>query len=74
MSDNVIHANFRTCADLPPDLVIKAAGEAGLSSVMLIGWTKDGELYLASSQGDAAENLFMTECARHELMRNTLGE
>lgn len=50
-----------------PKVLARAAG-SNLTDVVVLGWTKDGELYFASSSADGAEVLWVMEQAKHELM------
>ena len=50
--DNVINVNFTTGGDLPPDRVLQAAIDEGLSGVVVLGYDKDGNEYMASSYAD----------------------
>lgn len=65
--DNVIE--FRapktngTDEDLDPNIILEGAKDV-LTSVLLVGYTKDGSLYLALSQGDAGDNLVLVEAAK----------
>lgn len=63
---DVIQANFITQADLPPDRVLEAALDK-LEGVIVIGYTKDGEEYFASSYGDAPEMLWLIERFKQRL-------
>jgi len=49
-----------TSIDLPPDRILEAA-KGQLDGVMVIGFTKDGELYTASSYADGGTALWLLE-------------
>lgn len=65
MTDNVVMFDGPTKLDLPPERIIGAASEVDLESVIIVGQTKGGELYLASSDGDlAAVHWWLTLAAK----------
>jgi hypothetical protein len=68
----VIHLHVSTTADIPPERVLAAAGEAGLTSVMVLGWTDDGQLYIASSGGAAADMLWTLELSKKTLLDSAI--
>ena len=56
-----------TRLDLNPDRVLSASlGQ--VTDVMVVGWDKDGELFLASSHAQAAELLWLLEKAKEALL------
>lgn len=64
---NVIEFSGETTLDIDPDRVItSAAGK--LKEVTIIGYDNDGELYFASSQGDAGNVLWHLEKAKQALL------
>jgi hypothetical protein len=70
MSDaKVIRFPGITRLDLPPEQVLDAAREAGLESAVIIGFTKEGEEYFASSLADGADVLWLIERAKLKLLR-----
>ena len=68
MSDNIIQFTGTTTVDLPVDQILDKAKEAGLQTVVVIGDNKDGELYIASSQGRVCMATFLLQRALHALM------
>lgn len=64
MTAEIITPSFNTRLDIPPERVLEAAKEAGLDQVIVIGRTKDSDLYMASSTGDGPEILWLIECAK----------
>lgn len=65
----VIVGNFITRLELPVERVINGAVEADLASVVILGVTKDGYEYFASSSPDGANVLWALERAKHKLMQ-----
>lgn len=53
-----------TFGHIEPALVLNAAIEADLKEVMVIGWGKDGEFYMASSEGYTPDLITMCEIAK----------
>ena len=68
MSDNVIKLPVRTKLDLPPERVLDDAKDADLDGCFVIGRTKDGDLYFASSIADGGDILWLWEKAKPLLM------
>lgn len=68
----VLKTNTR--CELTPERVLSSAAEAGLSSVLVLGWDKNGELYAAGSAGDDANTLLLVEKFKHELLSGGFGE
>ena len=66
MSDNVIPFNGITSLDIDPDMVLDEA--KGLESVIVIGYTKDGEEYFSSSVADGGEVLWQLERSKLKLL------
>ena len=67
MSDNIHYLNNITKLDSNPDHILKPAiGE--LSSVIIVGYDKDGYEYFASSLADAAQVVWLLERAKIILM------
>lgn len=67
MSDNVVLLNVATTLELPPERVLSAAMEAGLTSVVVVGMTPGGEMYLAASS-DQWQTLWALEAAKKWLL------
>ena len=64
MSDNVVRFPGITKLDLDPDLVLREA-IGKLEGVLLLGYTKDGECYFASSYADGGEVMWLVERFKH---------
>ena len=63
----VVGFNIFTKTDIPPDMVLKAAVEK-LDKVVIFGYTKDGEEYLASSTADGPDVLWLLEKCKRNLL------
>ena len=71
MSSNVITLNKITKLDIPPDRILKSAiGE--LKSVIISGYTHDGELWASSSVADGSHALWLVEKFKQMLMEISL--
>lgn len=57
-----------TRLDISPELVLKAALESGMTQVVVLGYTADGEEYFASSVANGSEILWMLERAKLKLL------
>ena len=68
MTADIIEGHFITTLPVPTEKVLKGALEAKLSNVIVIGTVEDGELYLASSEGDAPEILWLLENAKNFIL------
>lgn len=65
--DNVINLNCVTKLDIPSDRVLELAmGE--LDSVVVMGFTKDGNAYTATSIADGGSVLWLLEVCKKRLM------
>ena len=68
-SNNIIRFTGLTKLDLEPDTILaKATGE--LKEVLVIGTTKDGHQYLASSSSDAKNIIWNIETAKYMIMES----
>lgn len=56
----VVELNVITRLDLPPDRLLEGA-KGKLESVIIIGYTEDGEEYFASSKADGGTCLWLIE-------------
>lgn len=56
-----------TSLDISPDIVLEN-NKGQLKSVLIIGWTHEGELLTASSQADGGEVLWLLELCKQRLM------
>lgn len=68
-SNNIVRFTGLTKLDLEPDAILTAAVDK-LKEVLVIGTTKDGNQYLASSSGDAKEMLWHLETAKFMIMES----
>lgn len=57
-----------TRLDLPPERVLERAKSADLEGVVVIGYTKDGEEYAASSYADGGTVLWLLERIKARLI------
>lgn len=64
--DDVAH--LQTKLDIPTERVLTAALEAGMESVLVLGYDKDGEFYAASSIGSDAQNIMLAERFKHKML------
>lgn len=58
-----------TSLDLPADRVLETAIEQELESVVVIGYTKEGQEYFASSIADAADCCWLVDRFKRALHR-----
>lgn len=57
-----------TRINLDPQRILDASKEANLESVIVLGYTKDGCTYFASSLADGADALWLLEMSKAELI------
>jgi hypothetical protein len=71
MTDNVHHLSIATTQNVAPDRVLEACNQMqyGLESVVIVGFTVDGDFYFASSEADSAQVLYFLERAKWELLK-----
>lgn len=65
--DNVHILDMITRLDLPPDRVLSQA-EGKLTSVLVVGWDNDDDIYVASSLADGGALLWLIEKAKQQLL------
>lgn len=58
-----------TRLDIPPERVLRAALDAGMKSVVVVGFDADGNDYFAASMADAGEAHWHLARGQHALMR-----
>lgn len=58
--------------DIPADRVLEAALEAGMDSVVVLGYDKEGEEYFATSLGSKPRILWLLERFKQELLNPNL--
>lgn len=65
---NVVYLSQQTYEDIPPDRILSAA-QGELETVVLMGYTHDGDHYFASSTGDKKTILWLAENMASGLLR-----
>jgi len=65
---DVVSLGCVTSLDMPPERVLSEAIEHDLETVLIIGRTKDGELYFEGSSADGGDALWLMELAKKALM------
>ena len=68
MTDNVVPLGIPTTEDVPPEKVLRSALEAGLTEVVVLGYDKDGQEYIASSEANGCNILWLMELGKFRLM------
>jgi hypothetical protein len=61
MSEDAVELGCITKLDLPPQKVLNYALEHDLDSIVIVGYTKDGEEYFASSVADGAQAMYLLQ-------------
>lgn len=69
MSAEIIELQTVTTLDLPPERILRAAADASLQSVIVIGYDQDGGEYFASSLASGPEVLWALERAKMKLLQ-----
>lgn len=64
----IVELDVITTVPLPAERVLRRAGEADLETAVIVGWTKDGEFYFASTHSDGGEVIYLLERAKLELL------
>lgn len=64
---NVVKFTGITFLDMPPDIILEGA-LGKLESVIVLGYTNDGEEYFAASMADGADALWHLQRAAHKLL------
>lgn len=70
LADNVKLFPGVTGEDFQPSLLLEAAARAELQSVFIVGWDKDGSLFLSSSVSNYPECLWLLEHAKRQIMED----
>jgi hypothetical protein len=70
----VIEFNGITTLPLPPSKVLEKAGEEDLEQVLVLGWDKDGGLYIATSDPSLPSVFYLLKCVDHYLMEASVTE
>jgi hypothetical protein len=71
---NVEPLNIVTSNDVDPVRILAGAHNRGLEIVVVVGMTKDGNEYFASSAADAAESSWLLQRGIHKLNRIVDGD
>ena len=78
MASNIIQfpgSNPLEDAELDPKEMMGALQEeVSMTEAMVIGWTEEGNLFMATSHGKAPEMVFLLELAKSVLMRRCVEE
>lgn len=69
-ADNVEILDVETSLGIPPQRVLRAALDANMRSVIVVGYDAGGEHYLAASISDGPEALWLLERAKRSLLAN----
>lgn len=73
MTENVVEFSGVTKLDIPVEIILRRAAEAGLTSVLVLGWYGDEVLFTASTTGNVGKNLELCETFKHQLLAGNLG-
>ena len=76
MNDNVVEFPGKTYGKINPAKIAKALYEevSMFDTLLVCGFTKDGQFYLASSEGEIKENLWLIENVKMQLWETMAGE
>lgn len=78
MTGNIIQfpgSNPLEDAELDPkEMMGVLQEEVSMTEAMVIGWTEEGNLFMATSHGKAPEMVFLLELAKSVLMRRCVEE
>ena len=66
---DVVILNTVTRLDLPADRILKAAIEADLDGCCVMGFTKSGDVYAATTYADGGSLLWLMEVVKVRLMQ-----
>ncbi len=64
----VLEPSFITTLDIPVERILRKAQEAGLTTVVVMGWDENESLYFASSVSDGGEVLWLMEKCKRDLL------
>lgn len=64
----VVDLSVVTKLDIPPEKILRKAIEKCLTTVLVIGWDAEGELYFAASSPDGGDALWLIEKAKKRLL------
>lgn len=68
---DVIVGDFSTNGDIPPDRILEAA-MGQMDEVIIVGTDKNGDLYLATSDGSIPNAMFMLKLAEVRLLEEAM--
>lgn len=68
MSDNVVNIGVSTTLDLPSERILGGAREREITDIVLLGYDKDGEFYMACAPADLRDMLVLVELAKRQIM------
>lgn len=68
--DNILIFSGITRHDMPPAVMLDNVPR-DLASVLVLGWTAEGELFFSSSMSDGGNCLWLMEKAKRKLMEIT---
>jgi hypothetical protein len=68
MTAKIIDFNGITRLDLSAERVLTKAIEADLATVVVVGWTQDGNIYFASTTADGGDILWLFEQSKQMLL------
>lgn len=76
MKDNIVEFPGKTYGKINPDKIAKALTDdiKDFESLLVCGFTKDGDFYLATSEGEVKENLWLIENVKMQLWEIMAGE
>lgn len=67
-ASNVIDLPVISRLDYPAEKILSDALDAGLMGVVVVGYTQDGQEYVATSYADGGDVLWLLRRAEHRLM------
>lgn len=70
----VIELGCITKLEIPCEKLLKKAIDSNLTTVLILGYNKDGSLYFASSHADGGDIMWLMEKAKKELLEITDNE
>jgi len=68
MTAEILHFNGITRHDIPAERVLQSALESEVDKVVIIGYDKDGEEFMASSIADGGTVLWLMERLKKKLL------
>ncbi len=79
MSDNIIEfPNSRMITDEealdPNEMLQNICEDVEMVEVLVIGWTKEGRLFMGTSHGKAPDMVFLLELAKSVLLNRCVGD